>query len=183
MPLPTGRALLDPEKLLGEAGLSIGEHYADFGSGTLGHFAIPGSAMVGREGKVYAVDILKSALAAVEGRARSEGIINLTTVWGDLEHPRGTDAIPEHSVNLVSLINITGLLKHKGQTLPNAKRVLKPGGRLLLVDWKKGGAGFGPPAERRVSPEEIKPLVEAQGFKLSKEFEAGASHWGLLYTI
>jgi len=59
MILPSGRALLDPNKILKEAGLADCQTYADFGCGTLGHFVIPASIIVGEQGKVYALDILK----------------------------------------------------------------------------------------------------------------------------
>ncbi len=181
MTLPTGRALLDPERILTEAGLSLGETYADFGAGTLGHFVLPASAMVGKSGRVYAVDILPGALSGVEGRARSEGAVNLTTVWGDLEHPQGTKDIPEASVDLVSLVNVAGLLKKSGNTLKNALRVLKPNGRLLVVDWDKAGTPVGPPVGHRHNPEEVQPIAEAAGFKVEKSFRAGPHHWGLLF--
>ncbi len=183
MTLPTGRALLDPGRILTEAGLTLGQHYADFGSGTLGHFVIPATAMVGKTGVVYAVDILESALSAVQSRAQFEGVGNLVTVWGDLQHPKGTAAIPEHSADLVSLVNVCGLLKKGPNTLANVKRVLKAGGRLLLVDWKKSGGSFGPPVERRLSPDELQSLAQAQGLTLLKSFEAGPHHFGLLFAV
>jgi ubiquinone/menaquinone biosynthesis C-methylase UbiE len=179
--LPTGRALLDPERILTEAGLALQEHYADFGAGTLGHFVIPAAAMVGKTGIVYAVDVLPDALSSVRSRAAFEGMSNLVTVWGDLEHPQGTAEIPEHSVDLVSLVNVCGLLKKSPRVLTNTIRVLKENGRLLLVDWKKSSAAFGPPVERRHNPEEFPPLLTSQGFTLQKTFDAGPHHWGLLF--
>lgn len=183
MILPTGRALLDPERILTEAGISLGQHYADFGSGTLGHFVIPATAMVGKTGVVYAVDILQSALSAVQGRAQFEGVGNLVTVWADLEHPKGTAVIPEHSIDLVSLVNICRLIKKSPNMLANVKRVLKPGGRLLLVDWKKDGGSFGPPSEGRQDSLELQSYAQTQGLTLLKSFEAGPHHFGLLFTL
>jgi len=58
MPFPTGRALLDPVKILQNAGLTEGQVYADFGCGTLGYFVLPATDLVGLGGKVYALDIL-----------------------------------------------------------------------------------------------------------------------------
>ena len=177
--LPTGRALLDAPAILGQAGLALGMHYADFGAGTLGHFVFPACEMVGANGKVYAVDILKGALAGIEGRAKMERANNLTTVWGNIEEIGGV-GIPEKSLDLVSVVNIAKLLKKSPAAFGEIKRVLKPTGKLLLVDWKISGASFGPPSERRTSPEEMGPEITKAGFAAEKSFAAGPHHWGLL---
>lgn len=177
--LPTGRALLDAPAILAQTGLAINMHYADLGAGTLGHFVFPATDMVGPNGKVYAVDILKGALAGIESRAKMEEVTNLIPVWGDIERLRGVD-VSEHSLDLVSMVNITGLLRKSPTVLEEVKRLLKPGEKLLLVDWKLSGASFGPPAEKRVSPEIIQLLAEKAGFVLEKTFEAGPHHWGMI---
>ncbi|MBU0646530.1 class I SAM-dependent methyltransferase [Patescibacteria group bacterium] len=180
--LPTGRALLDAPAILAQTGLGLDMHYADFGSGTLGHFVFPATDMVGPNGQVYAVDILKGALAGIESRAKMEKVNNLKAVWGDIERLKGVD-VPEHSVDLISMVNITGLLKKSPAVFEEMKRLLKPGGQLLLVDWQIAGASFGPPAEKRVSAETIKPLAEQAGFVLENSFPAGPHHWGLIFKL
>lgn len=180
-PLPTGRALLDAREILTTAGLRPGQVYADFGAGAIGHFVFPASIMVGTNGRVYAIDILKSALGAIAGRAAAERATNVTTVWGDLEHEKGTMALPPHAVDLVSLVNLTGILKRSPNVMKNIVRALKGGGRLLLVDWKRAPSPLGPPLEGRSSPEEFKAMCTAAGFALIGEFDAGPFHWGLLF--
>ncbi len=178
--LPTGRALLDPNAILAQAGLAVDMNYADFGSGTLGHFVFPAAALVGPKGHAYAVDILKGALAGIESRARLEGVTNLTTVWGDIERVRGV-GVPDGSLHLVSIINITRLIVKSPAVLDEVQRVLRPDGKLLLVDWKPGGGSFGPPPERRIAPDAIRPLLDKAGFVQVKEFAAGPHHWGLVF--
>lgn len=180
MPFPTGRALLDPDKILKEAGLAIGQIYADFGCGGLGHFVIPAASIVGVQGRVYALDVLKDTLVAVGERARAEKIINLQTVWGDLEHEQGTQEIPNTSVDLVSLVNITGLILLKLNVLKNIKRVLKKGGRLLLVDWRPSCRLANFLSTHRTNPNELEGLLVKEGFNLIKSFAAGQNHFGLL---
>lgn len=180
--LPTGRALLDAPAILAQTGLALNMHYADFGSGTLGHFVFPATDIVGPEGKVYAVDILKGALAGIDSRAKLEKVTNLQTVWADIERIKGVN-VPERSLDLVSMVNITGLLKKSPTVFEEIKRLLKPGGKLLLVDWKMQGASFGPPVEKRVTPEAVQPLAEKAGFVLEKALEAGPHHWGLVMKL
>lgn len=179
MPLPTGRALLDAEQILSYAGLGLGDRYADFGAGTLGHFVLPGSEMVGPNGKVYAVDILKNALSAIEGRVRHEGVTNVETIWADIERV-GSVSIPEHSLDLVSFVNLTGLVTKSPQVFEEAARLLKEDGKFLLVDWEPGGASFGPAEDRRVSPSAIVPALAKAGFALGTRFKAGPYHWGAM---
>ena len=179
--IPTGRALLDADAVLEIAGLSEGEHYADFGAGSLGHFALPASAKVGRDGRVYAVDVLQTALAALKSRASAEGANNLIPVWGDFEHPRGVAGIPQHSINLVALVNVTGALLRSPQVASNIVRLLKPGGRVLLVDWNKLAEPIGPPLDQRHAPEEVEAVLLPLGFSAAPAFVAGPHHWGLLF--
>ena len=177
--IPTGRVLLNAKALLTKAGLSLGMTYADFGAGALGHFVLPATEMVGREGTVYAVDILKSVLQAIGSRARMEGANNLKTVWGNIEKMRGVK-ISDHSVDLLSCVNIVNLLDKSAGVISEISRVLKPGGLLLLVDWQRAGASFGPPLERRSHPEAVKAKLQQAGFVPLDFFEAGPNHWGML---
>jgi ubiquinone/menaquinone biosynthesis C-methylase UbiE len=179
--LPTGGALLDPVQVLTRAGLASGMTYADFGCGPLGHFVFPAAAMVGDKGHVYAVDILKGAIAGIESRLKMEPAGNLTPVWGDIERLRGVD-IPDRRVDLVSLVNITALVKKSPGVLTEVKRVLKPSGKLLLADWEKSTAAFGPQAAHPSAPEDLEPVAAAAGFKVLTRFKAGPHHWGLVLS-
>ena len=105
MSLPTGRALLDANKILQRVGLGPNMNFADLGAGTLGHLVLPASQIVGENGRVYAVDILKSALEAVKSRAQLLGVHNLETVWGDIEKVGGVK-IPPQSLNLISCLSL-----------------------------------------------------------------------------
>jgi len=181
MTTSTGRALLDAEKILREVGLSAGQTYVDFGCGSLGHFVTPAAALVGPKGQVYAFDILPEVLEAINERARAENILPLETVWGDLEHLKGTEKIPANSVDLASLINITGLLLKSEQAVNNIKRVLKAGGHLLLVDWSPNSSLAGFMSIHPTDPAKLKETLEAHGFRLLKSFMAGRNHFGFLF--
>lgn len=180
MPLPTGRALLDPNYILSQARMSAGMRYADFGSGTIGHFVLPAAAIAGPGTQVYAVDILKSALDGVDGRARLEQIGNVVTVWGNVEKIGGVN-IPEDSLDLISMVNITSLIIKSPETIEEIKRLLNTDGKLLLVDWKPDiYSAIAPPKEERASPDDIRSVLEKAEMVVMKEFDAGVNHWGLL---
>ena len=66
----------------------------------------------------------------------------------------------------------------KEKVLEEAKRILKKGGKILIVDWKEEAADIGP--ERKVSIEEIKKIAKKLELKVEREFEAGSFHFGLI---
>lgn len=179
--LPSGRALIDAENTLYKAGVASGMYYADFGAGNLGHFVLPAARIVGDEGLVYAVDIRKKALDAIRGRARHDGVSNLECVWGDIEKTNGVD-IPKQTIDLISMVNMSSVLKTP-IVYQEMKRILKPHGKLLVIDWKKGDSQFGPKQEDRFFSNEVQQIIEQYDFSFEKAFEVGPHHWGLLFTL
>lgn len=180
MAMPTGKALLDPQMLFTKCGLQQGDKYADFGSGAFGHFVFPASDVVGEQGRVFAVDVIKEALEEMKQRIRHEAVHNIISVWGDVEREYGVK-IPPESVDLVSLVNMAGFLKMDGNSFQEARRVLKLDGRLLIVDWRPGAGSIVVKSQNRISSENVKKVVASIGFGLIDEFDAGPQHWGLLF--
>lgn len=174
--LPSGGELLNPKKILAHAQIREGMRVADLGCGSGGHFIFPLSQMVGKSGKAYAVDILKSALAAVENRAKTEGETNIETVWSDLEI-FGAAKIDPESLDVVTFINN----EPNEAMLKEGMRLLKSGGMLLIVDWQITEVPFGPPSKDRKAPEMYKKTVPLLGLTLKEEFKAGQYHYGLVF--
>ncbi len=178
--IPSGRALLDPEQILREAGLALDMSYADLGAGTLGHFVFPASQIVGPAGTVYAVDILKSALQSIESRAQLQSVVNIHTIWGDLERPGGV-RIPPGSLDLASFVNVAHVLMHSDVPFQEVLRIVRPSGRLLIVDWNPDAGSLLVSQAHRVSAEEVKRRCGENKLIFLDEFAAGPQHWGLLF--
>lgn len=179
MYFPTGKELIDPFKVLEAASIRSGMHVADFGCGTLGHYVFPAAQLVGQEGRVYAVDILKSVLGGIESRMKLEGVSNVNPVWGDLERVRGI-SLPDESVDIGLIVNNLFMSAQQETMVRECVRMLRRGGRMIFVDWKPAGASFGPSPESRVTPEHAKNLAAAAGLTLEKDFEPGKYHWGFI---
>jgi len=146
---------------------------ADFGCGS-GGWAMPLARKL-EEGKIYAIDILEEPLSALRARTRLEKIFNIEVIKSDIEK---TSRLFPESCDLVLITNLLFEVKDKKSVLEEGKRVLKPGGKILVVDWQeKTPLG---PKEGRVSPEEVKNLAKELNLKLEKEFEASLYHWGLI---
>ncbi len=181
MYIPTGKELIDPFKALEEAGIRTGMTVADFGCGTLGHYVFPAGQLVGPEGKVYAVDILKSVLAGIESRRKLEGALNVQTVWGDLERMNGI-TLSDESVDLGLLINNLFLSVQKELMVKECVRMIRRGGKMVFIDWKTTGGGFGPDAARRISIQDAKKLALGAGLRINNDFTPGPYHYGFVCT-
>lgn len=172
---------LNPEGILQETGIfQPGMKVGDFGCGA-GYFSIPLAKIVGEEGHVFAVDVLQSALDALSQKAslaRMEGII--TPIRANLEKTGATN-IPNASLQVVVLANILFQSDQKEAVIAEAKRVLTPGGFLVVIDWNPD-ASLGPKGYK-ISKEDVRGLLSSAGFTLKKEFPVDSYHYGLLFNV
>lgn len=176
-----GQQLLDPIFLLKKVELKDGMKVADLGCGAVGHFVIPAAKMVGEGGVSYGVDILKGALEGVRSRAKLEGLTNVETIWSNIEIYRGTK-INDNSLDRVLLVNILFQTKGHHDILREAVRMLKPKGKLMVIDWKRENIpSFGPSKEKRIDRREVLASAQKLGLQLKEEFEAGRYHFGLIF--
>jgi ubiquinone/menaquinone biosynthesis C-methylase UbiE len=181
MPLGTTSVLLDPEAVLVRAGVRAGFTVADLGCGTTGHFILPAARMVGSDGKAIAVDIVQSILAGVAGRARLEGFANLETIWGDCERPGGIK-LADGACDITLVVNNMYQATNRGAFLSEAARITKPGGKVVIIDWKTVATPLGPPAASRLTADAIRPEAEKAGLKLLETWEPGPYHWGMIFV-
>lgn len=177
-----GNALLQPRTILKEhLRLEPAQMVGNFGCGGGGFFTLECARVVGDQGQVYAVDIMKTALSSVDGKAKLQGLYNVKTIWSDLEVYGATD-IPEMSLDHGLLVNILFQSKKHDAIIREVTRMIKPGGKLLIIDWNDVPVSFGPRVEDRVKVDALRSLVPQLGYKEEKFFEAGQYHFGLIYT-
>lgn len=169
---------VNPYEVLSQLDLKEDMTAADFGCGS-GGWTLPLAKKL-KEGTVYAIDILDEPLSALKGKAQSERIFNLRPVRGNIEKERGSQ-LPDNSVDLVLMNNLLFQITDKKTVLGEAKRVLKKGGKILIVDWVSGNASVGPSEKEKVSPDAVKEIIGELGLKLEKEIKAGVYHYGLLF--
>ena len=165
---------LNPQEVLKKIELKKDIIAVDFGCGS-GGWAIPLAKKL-EDGLVYAIDILEEPLSVLKGRASLEKIENIKIIRADLEKEIPLESV---SVDLVLMTNLLFQLGNKKGVFEEAKRILRKGGRILVIDWQTD-APLGP-EEGRVSEEEVKKIAEEIGFKIENEFEAGAYHYGLIF--
>lgn len=170
---------LNPNKIAFEFGVAEGMSVADFGSGA-GYFTILLAKKVGKDGKVYALDVQESALDSVRVKAKAEEIENIETVRANLEVV-GSSSLTDSSQDMVLLANILFQSNQKAGIVKEANRVLKPGGILVVIDWKIGAGGFGPPDDLRTDEIAMRSLIMGENLIFEKEIDAGQFHYGLKF--
>lgn len=171
-----GISLIDPHKIFGAIGLALGMRVADLGCGRTGHFVFLAARAVGETGVVYAVDIMKDVLENIKSRVRSEGYENIQPIWSDIEKPGGMP-VPEKSLDACFMVNVMFQLKNKIEAVKEAKRILKDGGFLVIVDWAKKIGPLGPAPELMLSPEIVLGFATEAGLAEVKNFPAGDYHF------
>lgn len=172
--------LLNIKKLLKDVGIAEKQKIADLGCGRRGSFSLQAAKMVGKNGIIFAVDILKPALKNVRSKAELFKISNIKTIWADLEVYKSTK-IPDNEVDIVLLNNTLFQSKKPKMVLKEAKRILKMDGKILIIDWKSTDSPLGPPVEKRIKDKKVKELAKDLDLKLVREFEAGSYHYGFIY--
>lgn len=161
-------------------GLREGMKVGDFGAGS-GHYARAAAACVGHSGKVYAIDVQENILKHLKLNTHisHHGIID--TVWGDIERPGGTH-MRDASLDAVILANTFFQITNRSGLLSEIKRVLKSGGKLMVIDWAGSYGGMGPVADKVVTEHEAEAFFISGGFHKVKSFRAGPHHYGILFT-
>ena len=169
------RTWQNPESTLLSVGLESSLTFVDVGCGD-GFFALPATKIVGRAGKVYALDEDPDAIARLKQRARLDGIVNLDATIGKAEDI----VLCQGCADIVFFGIVLHDFQDPAKVLRNSKIMLKPAGHLVNLDWKKSEMPVGPPLQIRLSEEEAIRLIESRGFKVETCRESGTYHYVII---
>jgi len=171
---PERRANQDPAELWRRVRLREGEVVVDIGAGS-GFFALPVATVVGPQGRVYAVDVSEELVELVREKAEAGKIHNVEPVLSTPRHIPIEDALAD----VVLLANVFHGIPP--ESVQEAVRLLRPGGRLIDVDWKKEETPDGPPIEHRLAIPEATAALRTHGLVRVDSFELGPSHYVLVF--
>ncbi len=169
----------DPTKNIEHLGIQAGQEIADLGSGS-GAYTIAVSKALISTGKVYAIDINKDLLNKVKNEGVKQGLYNIEVIWGDIDAPNGTK-LRDFSVDIAMVCNILFQVENKDVLVKEVRRILKPGGRVLVVDWTDTFGGLGPKQNAVFGEDSAKEIFEKNGFHTDREFSGGSHHYGLIF--
>ena len=161
-----------PEISLESIGLRSGMTFMDVGCG-YGFFTIPAASIVGEKGKVYAVDVEASSIDRLKREANEKGLKNIHAEVGAAEETVFCDACTD----VVFYSTVLHDFRDPAKVLRNAKRMLKPSGKLVNLDWKKKPTEFGPPLQIRVSEEQAANLIKQAGFTIESVKDLGSDFY------
>ena len=172
------QSFADPEENVAQLGLEPGMTVADFGAGS-GAYVLAIARAVGTDGMVYANDVQKDLLRRIHNEAASQRLQNVRVICADLEKPHASK-IGDQVLDFVLVSNVLFQTEDKKSVLAEARRVLKKGGTLAVIDWHDSFGGMGPHPDSVVAKDAGAALVSDAGFDSVREFSPGTHHWGLL---
>ena len=171
---PKRQKLLPAAEIIRDFGIGRGDKVADLGAGS-GYFTIPIAKETGED--VYAVDIEPKMLDVLKERATADKVENIRYVVSDLEK------IPLDNNTVDKMV--AAFVLHEVENLSNAldemKRILKPGGNVLVLEWEAVDSEIGPPISERIPSDGLVETLGRHGFdaKLSHPSEA---HYTVVLT-
>lgn len=168
----------DPEKNIKQFDLREGQQVADLGAGS-GALSMAAARAVGEGGKVYALEVQRELLGRIKSEAERNHLSNIEIIWADVEKIGGTK-LRDTAVDAAIVSNLLFQIEDKESFVKEIKRVLKPGGRVLIVDWSDSFGGLGPAPSAVVPPEKARALFEGAGLKFESVIDAGAHHYGII---
>ena len=163
---PSRAAWQKPDEVVRVLNLKSGENIADIGAGS-GYFTVPFARKVGPAGKIYAVDIDREMLAYIEQRARQENLQNIQTVLADPHDPQ----LAPGSVDLIFICATLHHITDRAKYYPLLARALRPGGRVVNIDFQKRPLPVGPSLEMKIAREDVLSEFAGAGFHLAQEFD------------
>lgn len=140
-----------------------GQTVADIGAGS-GYYTRLLSKSVGPAGKVYATDIQPEMIRLLEERIRREKLSNVTSVLCTETDPR----LPPESIDLALLVDVYHEFARPQEMLRGIRRALKPGGRLVLIEFRKEDPAVPIREEHKMSVAEARSEVESEGFAFDR---------------
>jgi len=168
-----------PDQIIEAIALRPGQSVADIGSGG-GYFSLRFAEIVGKKGRVYAIDTKPEFLEYVKNSAKEKGLDNVipTLVSGDKLD------LPEKGLDLIFMRNVTHHIPNRMEYFKNLKRFLKPDGRIAIIEYKKGKIfTFRGLFGHYVSKETIIQEMKEAGCLLKKEFNFLPQQHFTIYTV
>jgi precorrin-6B methylase 2 len=155
-----------PDQALDALDLKSGMVVADVGAGT-GFMSLKMARRVGPSGKVYGEDVQPEMLTMLRKNAAKAKLANVETILGTESDPK----LPPDALDLILLVDVYHEFSQPQKMLRRMREALKPDGRLVLLEYRKEDPNVPIRPEHKMSVQEVKTELEAEGFKLSRVIE------------
>lgn len=163
----TTESFIDARDVISRLDLKGDEVFMDAGCGD-GHVAMEAYDMMDDAATIYAVDIYEPSIEDLKKDLKKDGITNVIPVQSDIADKI---AIDDDTVDVVLMINVFHHFVAVGEVdeaISEFKRVIKPGGKIAVMEYKKMDSGYGPPVKLKNSPEELEEMFSKHDLKTVK---------------
>jgi ubiquinone/menaquinone biosynthesis C-methylase UbiE len=130
-------------------------------------------------GKVYAVDVQKGLVDKLSNECRQKKLTHVSVLWDDMDDSNGI-ALQSGSIDRIVIANTLFQLEDIQKFASEVKRILKPKGSVLIVEWSESFGGIGPAKEHVVSKDRAQEIFEKVGLFTVKTISAGEHHYGFV---
>jgi ubiquinone/menaquinone biosynthesis C-methylase UbiE len=154
----------DSKTVFAALALKPGDAVLDLGCGP-GDYALAAAPIVGTSGRVTAMDKWEYFIDQIQEAAASRNLGNLSAVVGDITGPLPVEDRSIDRCLLSTVLHIFQLPVVEKTLFREVRRILKPAGRLAVIECKKEEQPFGPPLHLRISPEELEASLGPLGFE------------------
>ena len=158
-------ALVDKDKVFGELQLEGGISFLDLGCGR-GEYALIASEIVGNEGVVYGIDLWEEGINFLQEEASARGSKNIKAMVADAGKKIPLEDTSIDVCFMATVFHDLVLANTAEGALKEVFRVLKEGGVLAILEFKKIDGPPGPPLSSRLAPEEVEERVIPYGFEI-----------------
>lgn len=167
--------LLPAKQTLINLDLQKNDIMADIGCG-VGYFTIPAAKIVGKNGRIFAMDIFPEMLHDVQIKIKENNISNiniLLTEENDLK-------LKNNTVTFAFLSNVLYEIDEKEKFLSEVKRIICPEGKIAILEWRKIKSNFGPPIEDRLDEMDSVKMLDKLGFSPISTLDIGEDFYGIV---
>jgi ubiquinone/menaquinone biosynthesis C-methylase UbiE len=152
-----------PDEALNIIGVKKGTTVADVGAGS-GYMTVKLAKKVGAGGVVYAVDIQQRMLDLLDARLKSAKLTNVRPVLSAVDDPK----LPPASIDLALMVDVYHEFSQPQAMLQRLHEALKPGARMVLLEYRKEDPSIPIRPEHKMSVDEARKEIEPEGFKLTR---------------
>jgi ubiquinone/menaquinone biosynthesis C-methylase UbiE len=156
----------DPDLAIRLLRIQKGSTIADVGAGS-GNITVRLARAVGPTGKVYANDIQPGMLDILEKNVAKAKLANVVPVLGAFDDPK----LPAESIDLAIMVDVYHEFSEPQKMLQRLREALKPGGRLVLLEYRAEDPEVPILREHKMTKAQVKLEVEHEGFKQSRVFD------------
>jgi arsenite methyltransferase len=167
-----------PQEVLAALDIKPGEIIADIGAGS-GYFTFRLARHVSERGKVYAVDVSPDMILHINRAIRDLKVTNVVSILADPDDP----LLPVASVNRFFFSDSWHHIENQTKYLSLMKKLLKPNGEIVMIDFHKKETPSGPPLTMRIAREDLIKQMESNGFRLTKEHTFLPYQYFLVFVV